>query len=181
MVFECKEEETILGLTIDNKLSFENHIRKICKKGAQKLGALNRISSYLGAEKKRLIFNAVVKSQFSYCPLTWMFCTKTSNNLINKVHKRALQIIHNDTQSSFEDLLIINNEMTIHNNNIQKLMIEFFKILNDMSTPILKDFFELRENSHNVRNFQVIKNDLIKTVRYGQETISYRGPQLWSL
>ena len=71
--------------------------------------------------------------------------------------------------------------MTNHNNNIQKLMIEFFKILNDMSTPILKDFFELRENSHNVRNFQVIKNDLIKTVRYGQETISYRGPQLWSL
>ena len=181
MVFESKEEQTILGLTIDEKLSFDSHIRKICKKGAQKLGALNRISSYLGPEKKRLIFNAVVKSQFSYCPLTWMFCTKTSNNLINKIHKRALQIIHNDMESSFEDLLVSNNEMTIHNSNIQKLMIEIFKIVNDISTPIMVDFFELRENSHNIRDFQALKNNRIKTVRYGQETISYRGPQLWSL
>ena len=181
MKFVSKKEESILGLTIVQKLSFDSHISNICKKSAQKLGALNRISPYIGSQQKSLIFNAVIKAQFNYCPLTWMFCSRKSNNLINKIHKRALQIIHNDLESSFEDLIDLNNDLTVHKRNIQKLLIEIFKIVNDISPPIMKNFFELRENHHNIRNFQTIKNENLRTVRYGQETVSHRGPQLWSL
>ena len=41
----------------------------MCKRAAQKLGVLNRISSILDPVKKKLVFNAVIKSHFSYCPL----------------------------------------------------------------------------------------------------------------
>ena len=83
-------EEKILGVIIDNKLKFDPHIRNMCKKAAQKLGVLNRISSLLDPEKKKLVFNAVIKSHFSYCPLTWMFSSRRSNNLINRIHERSL-------------------------------------------------------------------------------------------
>ena len=59
MSFKSKEEEIILGLKIDRKLSFDSHIKMICKKGSQKLGALNRISTYLETEKKKLVFEAL--------------------------------------------------------------------------------------------------------------------------
>ena len=55
-------EEKILGVIIDNKLKFGPHIRSMCKDAAQKLGVLNRISSLLDPEKKKLVFNAVIKS-----------------------------------------------------------------------------------------------------------------------
>ena len=48
-------EEKILGVIIDNELKFDPHIRSICKKAAQKLGVLNRISSLLDPEKKPYI------------------------------------------------------------------------------------------------------------------------------
>ena len=51
-----------------------------------KIGALSRLSNHLNDSQKRLILNSIVKSQFSYCPLVWMFCSRTSNNMINKVH-----------------------------------------------------------------------------------------------
>ena len=38
----------------------------------------------------------------------------------------------------------------------------------------------LRENTHNMRNFQAISNENRKTVKYGIETISNRTPFLWS-
>ena len=41
------KEEAILGLTIDNKRSFDNHVKKICRKASQKTCALSRISNYL--------------------------------------------------------------------------------------------------------------------------------------
>ena len=37
----CKE--VILGLTIDNKLSFDNHVKKISRKASQKTCALSRL------------------------------------------------------------------------------------------------------------------------------------------
>ena len=45
-------EEKILGVIIDNELKFNPYIRSMCKKPAQKLGVLNRISSLLDPEKK---------------------------------------------------------------------------------------------------------------------------------
>ena len=77
----CKEK--IFGEIIDNDLKFDPHIRSMCEKAAQKLGVLNSISSLLDPEKKRLVFNAVIKSHFSCCPLIGMFSSLRSNNLIN--------------------------------------------------------------------------------------------------
>ena len=85
-VMKNSKEQKILGVTIDNKLTFKIHIKNVCKKASQKIGALSRLSNHLNDSQKRLIFNSVVKSQFSYCPLVWMFCSRTSNNMINKVH-----------------------------------------------------------------------------------------------
>ena len=61
--------------------------------------------------KKTFFFNAVVKSQFKYCPLVWVFCSRTSNNMINKVHERALRVILCDDLSDFESLLQNNKDM----------------------------------------------------------------------
>ena len=75
------------------------------KKATQKIGALSRLSNHLNDSQKRLFFNSIVKSQFSYCPLVWMFCSRTSNNMINKIRERALRVILNDHESYFETLL----------------------------------------------------------------------------
>ena len=70
--YKNSKEEVILGITIDNKLNFDNHIRNMYKKSGQAINAVSRIS-FLNKDKKRIIFNAMIKFQFSYCPLIWMF------------------------------------------------------------------------------------------------------------
>ena len=58
-----------LGIKIDRKLSFQQHIKRISKKAGQKLRALLIIFPYLKNEKKKVIYNTMIKSQFNYCPL----------------------------------------------------------------------------------------------------------------
>ena len=94
-------------MTIDNKLNFDSRIRKMCKKSG-----LSRISA--NKDKKRIIFHAMINSQFSYCPLIWMFSSRQSNNLMNKVHERSLRLITNDENCSFETLLQNNKDITVH-------------------------------------------------------------------
>ena len=79
-------EEKILGITIDNKLTFKSHLKNICKKANQKLNALARITKFT-SPFQRIFF---VKSQFSCCPLIWMFTSKGLVKKINRIHEKSL-------------------------------------------------------------------------------------------
>ena len=51
-----RKEKVILGLTIDNKFSFDNHIKKTCRKGSQKICDSSKISNYLDLKQKEIPF-----------------------------------------------------------------------------------------------------------------------------
>ena len=105
-------------LSIDSKLSFENHISNLCKKASQKLNALARIALYMCLEKRKTVMKAYITSQFGYCPLVWMFHSKSLNSKINSLHERALRITYGDRSSSFENLLKKDSSVSIHHRNI---------------------------------------------------------------
>ena len=67
---ENSKQQKIIGV----ELNFKSHISELCKKASQKVAALSRLSSYLHNTEKKLIFNSIIKSQFSYCRL-WYGCS----------------------------------------------------------------------------------------------------------
>ena len=129
----------------------------MCKKAAQKLGVLNRISSLLDPEKKKLVFNAVVKSHFRYCWLIWMFSSGISANGINQTYERSLKTVYNDTSNTFQEHLQRSRSARIHHKNIQTLTTKMFKVVNNICPPIMKIFLDFRENTYNIRKFQQIR------------------------
>ena len=50
---ESENIHEILGINIDSRLSFENHINKLCKKASQKLNASAGISNYMTSDRKK--------------------------------------------------------------------------------------------------------------------------------
>ena len=68
-------EKKLLGIFLDSKLNFERNIGSLCRKADQKISALARLKNYLTSDQRNLLFNSVIKSQFTYCPLTRMFVT----------------------------------------------------------------------------------------------------------
>ena len=67
------------------------------KKVSKKLHALRRISLYMHIDKLRIIMKAFIESQFGYCPLVWMFHSRTLNNRINALHEKALRLVYKDS------------------------------------------------------------------------------------
>ena len=178
---KSSELETVLGFEIDQKLTFNCHVKRLCSKAAKKLSALQRIANIIDEKKRKILFNAIIKSIFSYCPLAWMFCSKRSNNLLSNIHERALRGSFDGHTSNFTQLVEKKRDSTIHQRNIQAFMKEIYKFTNNLSPPIIDHMFQFRENSYNLRNFQQLASFTKKTTKLGLETISYRGPQLWNL
>ena len=88
-----------LGVTIDNKLYFDEHIINICKTANKKLITLSRVNYCMKQNQKEILFSPFITSRFSYFPLIWMFCSKKSTKKINAIHERSLRIILNSYES----------------------------------------------------------------------------------
>ena len=180
-IIKGEKSVKLLGINIDNKLDFKEHVTNLCKKASNKLQALARIASFIDTTKLRCLMKAFIESQFSYCPLIWMFDSRTLNNRINRIHERALRIAYRDYVSSFENLLQQDNSLTIHERNLQKLAIEMFKTKNNLSPPFMKKVFRVSDISMNLRSNPCFKTCNVRSVHYGTETVHFRGPQIWSL
>ena len=74
--------------------------------------------------------------------------------MISKIHKRSLSLILDDEINSFADTLGKNIDITNHQRNIQVLMTELFKIMNNSAPPIMYNMFNPRVNNFNLRNFK---------------------------
>ena len=57
---------TLLGITIDSKLNFKEHINNIVKKAYYKLYALRRLRKFLTLEKAKILACSMIKSQFFF-------------------------------------------------------------------------------------------------------------------
>ena len=99
----------------------------------------------------------------------------------NNLHDRSLRIVLNDYSSNFHELLENNNDICNHHRNIQTLLIEVFKMKNELAPPIMESKLNRRVNTYKLRNFPVFITDRKKHVWYGLEMVSYRYLQLWSL
>ena len=171
--------EKLLGIKIDNKLSFEPHVDSLCRKASQKLNALSRIVSSITFEQRKIILNSFIISQFSYCPLIWMFHSRKLNSRINRIHERALRLVYKDNLSNFQELLLKDNSVTIHQRNLRKLVTEIFKVKIEVAPEIMKNVFNIIGSHYNLRNDTNFNSRNIYTVKYGRETPSFIGPQVW--
>ena len=129
--------EKTLGTTIDNKLTFKNHFENICKKANQKLNALARITKFTSPFQRKTLLNSFIKSQFSYCPLIWMFTSKGLNKKINRIHEKSLRLVLNDHQSTLDEMLDTLNEKTIHQQCIDRLLIKYRNFW--MAIPLISE------------------------------------------
>ena len=80
-----------------------------------------------------------------------MFCGKTANKEINRVHKRALCILLRGCDAPLVDLLFKSEENIIHVQSLWMLMIEAYKSLKHQIPCFLLELFARKEINYNLR------------------------------
>jgi hypothetical protein len=179
IIWESRHEK-LLGVTIDKELKFHLHVKNICKKASAKVTALARLIKIVPLSRKRILFNSFVKSQFSYCPLVWMFNLSIPlNRRINRIHERGLRIVYNDYTATYDELLKKDGSVRVHHRNIQLVAIEMFKVKNDLCPELMKCLFNTTSNPSNGQTRFVIPP--VKSEYMGKLSLRYFGPVVWEI
>ena len=110
-----------------------------------------------------------------------MFHSREINNKINRVQERALRILYNDDNTSFEDLLKKDGCFTVHERNIQILLTEMFKAKNKIEPHLLQGIFEANTyQGPTLRHSKYFSRPNVNTVKYGEKSLQNLGVRLWN-
>ena len=172
-----RRKERLLGLVIDKELNFDKHLMILCKKVSSKVTALARMAKIIPFEKRRQLLKAFIESQFSYCPLVWMFCSRKMNKRINFIHERSLRIVYDDYDTTLEDLLKKDNSVSIHHRNVQKVSIEMFKVKHNLYPEFIQNIFHQKNST--TRSKATFHRPNVNTVYNGEQSLRYFGPIVW--
>ena len=172
------ERVKLLGVTIDNKLSFTPHIKQLCAKANQKISALFRIRSYLNVKKALAIYNAHIMSSFRYCPLIWMFCSKSAYNQIASTQTRAMRAIYQDFKTPSSDIINAYHGENAHTYSLRQLATEVYKSVYKLNPSFMWDYFTTKLGVTNLRKGNLL--NLPSKEECSKDSFIFRGILLWN-
>ena len=156
------EHATSLGLIIDDRLSWSNHIKELCRKISSAIhivGALRRIRSLISQSTAEQIYNALIQPYFDYCAPVWDGLSSYLCEKLQKLQNRAARVIQ-------QILLIqqvnceVNSSLLLETLKWDKLSLRrrkqkaimMFKSLNRLAPVYLQDLFSERHTDYDMRD-----------------------------
>jgi len=79
-----------LGIIVDERLSWNEHINDLCNKLSQVSGTMFRIRKLLSRKALMLVYHSLVGSKLRYGLVCWATASKTLLNKINIIHNKIV-------------------------------------------------------------------------------------------
>ena len=96
----------VLGVEIDQFLSWDKHVDSIAKKLTSGIGAIRRIREFVDSETLVAIHNAIVQPHFNYCSEVWDTLGEGLSKRLQKLQNRAARIItHMNNETPHQEAL----------------------------------------------------------------------------
>jgi len=85
----------LLGVLLDEYLTFDDHITNLCSKISKSLFCLNRVKNFVNLETRKTLYFAMIHSHLVYCMNVYSCANMTSLNRLRSKQKEAIRIICN--------------------------------------------------------------------------------------
>ena len=176
--------EKLLGVHIDNSLSWTAQVENTIKKCHSLLYLLNRIKHYLPITTRKLFFNAYVLPHIDYCCTVWGNISSNLTDSMIKLQKRAARIILDkgiDTPSAgmFAEL----NWMKFPDRITYQKSVLMYKIFNNLTPSYLQEFFTFTSDIHQ-RSLRSTSDNLLyipkPNIELYRNSLSYSGSKIWN-
>ena len=181
---ECKECVNYLGVLIDYKLSWKNHIDSIALKISKTIGLLSKLRYFVPHHTLVNIYDSLITPYLRYGLTVWDQASKTHLNQLLILQKRALRFIYPSDKSDHAIPLFVNAHILPINFMHYKLLAEtMHDVSNGQVMANLKDLFvpTTKIHSYNTRasvsrNFYIQKSN----TEIQRKSLSRIGAKLWN-
>ena len=87
-------DHKVLGVTIDNNLTWGPHIRDLCKTTAKEVYQSSKIKHFRNFHARKTFFQAHIQSGIDYASTLWDSASDSLQKPLKSLHRRAIKIVH---------------------------------------------------------------------------------------
>lgn len=171
-----------LGVVIDDKLSWTQHISHISKITSRNTGIMSKLRSFLPSVAMVSLYNTLSLPYLNYCNIVWA-CTSTSKlHSPMIIQKRAIRLA---TLSKPRDhtlpLFIKLHTLTLSDINKSQTGTFMYKYTHNLLPRLFTSYFTFNKDVHN-HNTRSSNNMHVPFARtsYTSNTLRHYGPRLWN-
>ena len=172
-----------LGVIIDNKLTWQDHIYYIKNKIAKSMGIIYKIIKYVDRQILINLYYSLVFPYLIYCNEVWGHANNIYTDSLVKLQKKIIRIItHSYYNAHTEPLFRQLNILDFHKLVIQGTALMMFKYSsNNLPSPIRTMFIRNNEiHNYNTRNRTTLHVP-IGTTETTYATFRFHGIYIWNL
>ena len=170
-----------LGLIIDNKLSWREHIYNQGKLLSRNIGIINKLKNMFPSDVLLNIYSTLVLPYLNYGILAWGNSGIHLERLL-LLQKRAIRIIFHESRLAHTDPFFhIKKVLKVHDLYNLRLGCLMYQFNTNELPHTLSLLFATNESFHNypTRQSTSFHLPLLRTV-YKQKTLIYTGPAFWN-
>lgn len=179
---ERVESLKYLGVIVDDKLSFNDHVDYTIRKAARKLGVIYRINQLLDVETKIMLYKSIVASHFEYCPTVLFLANRRQKRRMQRIQNKAMRLILGCTRTTpsatMRDWL---HWMTVEERLTVRTLEFIFKLKNGLLPRYLTEIIQYGTDVHNHNTRTAMDLRLQNFRKAGtQNSLFYKGFQLFN-
>ena len=170
-----------LGLLVDEKMSWSDHINELCSKLSQVAGVIFKIRKFLNPQALMLVYHGLVSSKLRYGLICWATANKILLNKINIAHNTIITYLTYSKRCNrlwplYCKLKVLPLKILI-DIEYGKAM---YKFQNKLLPPVFDSYFQKPSHHHATRfssrnNFSVLRIDSA----LDKSRLRCIGPKVW--
>ena len=177
---EYKSSSKCLGLTIDNKLSWQEHIKDVCKLFSKKVAVLKRIKFLPKPILETIYYKTIIPSVL-YGISVWGCCSSALIGDVDQIHLRATRIIHNiPCNIPNDDIMKAPYWNSINLFYIKRLLVITYNIYYGNCVEPLNDLIVKLITTYNFRKSLNVEVPRLRT-EVGRSFFRHRAALTWNL
>ena len=181
-VIKRDRKTKFLGVMIDEKLSWTEHINYIKSKIAKGIGIICKARKLLNIKTLCTLYYCFVYPYLNYCNEIWGGSPKTHLSPLVKLQNRVIRLISFSGWNVDCDSLYENYEvLQLYKVYVYKIANVMFQVKHKIAPKVLHDMFVLNRECHNYETRQSDHFHVPQAKRnYLQRSITYKGVQVWN-
>ena len=157
LIFRCQRLEQcptvkLLGLHLDQNLTWDSHVTQIVKKCNRSLAQVGRVKDLLPRQQRIAVVNALIIPHIDYCCSVWGNTTQNNIRRLQVVQNRAARLaLGCDRYTHVDSMLKTLGWLTVRDRIQQKSIATFERIMLTKQPKALHDKITFQSQIHNYR------------------------------
>ena len=127
----------LLGILLDEHLTFNHHIDYLKSKLSKALYCINRVKNFLPQKTLKTIYHSLFHSHLLYCPLIVNSSSKSNIEKIFIMQKKAIRSITNSTYHAHTEPIFTSLKILPYHKIIYKAQLTFFHSIHNKYAPTI--------------------------------------------